>query len=489
MPQPRYNLDEAAESKQITPEMEELYSKDIAAFLENEYYLENGELIKLEPWQKRILTSVFKRRKYTKSERQYQLVLLMLPKKNGKTSILAGLALWALFFDKDNESPLEVYCLAADKDQAAILYRKVTRALEQNSALFSRVYITRNKIERIDKKGFLELLSADAPSAHGKNASFCAWDELHALPDDRLWSAMTFSPTRKNPMQFCISYAGHSMDSLLYKLYEMGKEGKNKRMYFKHSSKQLASWVSDDYLEQQRKLLHPSIFAQMHEARFVSDAGNFLDSADVDAAVDKEWVPQSKLDPQYFYITGVDLGIKNDRTVITTVHYDFESQKVVVDEVQAFQGSREQPLALKVVEDYLADVWERYRSNFYADPWQAYSLIQTIKDLGIPIEEHSFAGSGATRIASNLFFLFKNKRITLFEHNQDMIAELKTVIAVPSAGGIKTDHVSGKHNDYTTALALASFYAVQQKKPTTPEVWVYSPATGEDSDDDDFNFF
>ncbi|GAI91310.1 unnamed protein product, partial [marine sediment metagenome] len=110
------------EQTKPTSFLEDPRNKDIRYFLSNHYYLERGKLINLEPFQVEILDALYPQ----DGSRPYDHCLIGLPRKQGKSSLLAGIILWELLFANAN-SP-EVYCVAGDEDQAKIVFNKVRKA-------------------------------------------------------------------------------------------------------------------------------------------------------------------------------------------------------------------------------------------------------------------------------------------------------------------------------------------------------------------------
>ena len=63
--------------------------------------------------------------------RRYRLVWLYVPRKNGKSTLASGIALYLLFCD--GEHGAEVYSAAADRDQAALVYDPARYIVENNT--------------------------------------------------------------------------------------------------------------------------------------------------------------------------------------------------------------------------------------------------------------------------------------------------------------------------------------------------------------------
>lgn len=475
--QSKYQLDKEAEDNVLLPIQAEMYRHDLLRFLEEQYYLPTGKLIVLEKWQRRVLTKAFTVKKKT-GKRRYDTILLMTHKKSGKSTLAAGVALWALFFDDPNP---EVFLCSGDIDQSHIIFRKVTTALRFNKALHSQVDITSSLIELKNQKGFLRNISSDAPTAHGHNASCVIYDELWQAQSEDLFTAMSLPPSRANPFMMIVTYTGFDKTSLLYRLWEAGVNKTDKSMFFFWSNKILASWVSKEFLERQKKLLSPNEYLRLYETRWTESEEQFISIEELNQCIDNLLTPKIKGLPKYAYFLGVDLGLKHDKAVCTTTHYDYEKEEVVLDEVESWQGSKESPVELAGIEDYIYDCWQRYHHNkIVVDPWQAASTIQKFSNRGLPIEEFPFSMPNVSKIASNLYFLFHNRRIRIFPY-KPLIDELKTCHLTAKSYGYKISHKSGKHDDFVISLALAALFSSLTHRPkAAPEVWIIKS----DPDDD-----
>jgi phage terminase large subunit-like protein len=77
-----------------------------------------GQPFLLLPWQKYVLGEIFGRCK-PDGTRQYRQAYIEIPKKNGKSTLLAGISLYALL--ADGEAGAEIYGAASDREQAGII--------------------------------------------------------------------------------------------------------------------------------------------------------------------------------------------------------------------------------------------------------------------------------------------------------------------------------------------------------------------------------
>jgi len=171
-----------------------------------------GEPFILQDWQYEVLWDVYGTVN-DEGYRQYRYAYLEIPKKNGKTTLIAGLSVYHLTCDPPQG---QIYCCAADRYQAGLVYKAAVSMIEQDDELSKILKITdsRKEIENINTGTVLKVLSAEAFSKHGLNPTVVIFDELHAQPNRELWDVMTFGAgaTRKEPLWWVITTAGDDPD-------------------------------------------------------------------------------------------------------------------------------------------------------------------------------------------------------------------------------------------------------------------------------------
>ncbi|MBT2215845.1 terminase large subunit [Virgibacillus dakarensis] len=145
--------------------------------------------------------------------RQYRYAYLEVPKKNGKTSLIAGLSLYHLMCDPPGG---QIYCCAADREQATLVYKAAKGMIEQDEVLEGALKVLDSKKEIINTETgtTMKVLSAEAFTKHGINPTVVIFDELHAQPNRALWDVMTFGAgaARKEPLWWVITTAGDDPD-------------------------------------------------------------------------------------------------------------------------------------------------------------------------------------------------------------------------------------------------------------------------------------
>lgn len=174
-----------------------------------------GKQFQLLPWQHQSITDVYGT--VTKDNlRQYQFVYLEVPKKNGKTELAAAAGLYHTFADGEKKG--EVYGCASDRAQASLAFDVAVDMVDQEPYLKKRCKFTASRKRLEDKISgtFYQVLSAEAYTKHGLNASAVIFDELHAQPNRDLWDVMTFGAgdARAQPMWWVITTAGDDPDKV-----------------------------------------------------------------------------------------------------------------------------------------------------------------------------------------------------------------------------------------------------------------------------------
>ena len=177
-----------------------------------------GQTFNLRPWQRRIMRQVFK--KQPDGRRQYRTVLLMLPRKNGKSELAAAVAVYGLL--AAGEAGAEVYSAATDREQAGLVFGVAAQMIRNDPTLNQSCYIvdSQKRIVHEDSGSVYRAISAEAYSKHGFNASLVVYDELHAARSRNLYDVLSTSMGgRENPLMLIISTAGYDRHSILWELY------------------------------------------------------------------------------------------------------------------------------------------------------------------------------------------------------------------------------------------------------------------------------
>jgi phage terminase large subunit-like protein len=170
-------------------------------------------------WQRRtILEPLFgevvfdrKRRRYV---RRYRTLYLFLPRKNGKTELLAGICLYLLV--AEGEQAAEVYGLAIDRDQAGHVFRAAARMVELSPILRKRIEVLRSAGRLVDPStaSFLTTAAGDAAGVLGSSPAGAYIDELLTQPSRDVYDALrTGMGTRAQPLLMMATTAENDPNS------------------------------------------------------------------------------------------------------------------------------------------------------------------------------------------------------------------------------------------------------------------------------------
>lgn len=424
---------------------------------------EDGKPLILEPWQiEKIIKPVF----YDVDEegrRRKNLALIMIPRKNGKSTLSALIAAYGLL--ADGEPDVEIYSTAGSRDQARIIFNQTVKAISRSPILASEVKIFKDVIERRDGGGIYRVLSADGPLQHGLNAHMVLWDELWVHGNNyELWESLTHSPARIQPLHCCVSYTGFQpfRGNLLFDLFISGQAGTDPGMYFFWSTgpnANLASWITPEYLAQQRSRLPAHIYSRLHECSWTSGEGSLLTPDDIDAATDQDRPQTHQGEDGFSYFMAVDLGLKRDSTGIAVAHND--KGLIVVDHIKRFTAPKGGEVQIEVVEQYIIELSKAFHIRALVfDPWQSASLRQRLGKQGINVEEFTFSGSNWQQLTECLLSLFKDGKIRI-PRNDELIKELHQVRVLEKSYGFRLDNPSGTHDDLVVSMGMAALQAVK----------------------------
>ncbi len=176
-----------------------------------------GQPLTFEPWQCAFLDEAFAVDPAT-GLRIYHEVLLGIPRKNGKSTMAAGISLYLLA--GDNESGPEVYNAAGAKDQARVVFQQAREFVEASPTLQDHLLVKRSEIDCPENQGHLRVIASDAKLQHGSNPSGSVIDELWAHRTDDLYTALTSgTAAREQPFTLTLTTAGFDEMSPLGQLY------------------------------------------------------------------------------------------------------------------------------------------------------------------------------------------------------------------------------------------------------------------------------
>jgi phage terminase large subunit-like protein len=193
-----------------------------------------GQKITLEPWQQFVLWVTFGwqrdqsdrwvekmpdgRIQDTRGMRRFSVLYLEVARKNGKSTLAAGIALYMMLADR--EGGPEVYAAATKKDQALITFTEAERMVSQSPALKKRVRNYKHNLHIPGTACKFEPLGADSDTMDGLNTYCAIVDELHAHKHSGVWDKLKSSTSaRRQPLMVAITTAGNDRSSFCYEMH------------------------------------------------------------------------------------------------------------------------------------------------------------------------------------------------------------------------------------------------------------------------------
>jgi phage terminase large subunit-like protein len=174
-----------------------------------------GRPFQLEGWQRAIVRTVFGWMR-ADGTRRFRVVYLEVARKNGKTALAAGIALYLAF--SSGELGAEVYCAASNEDQAMICFNEAKRMRSQSPVLRERTNAFKKNMSATETFSKLEVLTSKSDTKDGLNVSGLVGDEFHAWKDQNLYDVLhTATGARLQPLEFYITTAGLDQDGICAK--------------------------------------------------------------------------------------------------------------------------------------------------------------------------------------------------------------------------------------------------------------------------------
>lgn len=165
-----------------------------------------GETLRLEPWQRFIIGSVYGWKR-ADGTRRFRCAWVEVARKNGKSTLLYPAGLFALALD--GEEGAEVYSVATKRDQAKLVFDLAKRAVTRVPDLAELIQPFAFVLTCAESFGKFEAVSSDADTLDGLNPSAALCDEIHKWPGRDLWDVIeTGMGARDQPLLWAITTAG-----------------------------------------------------------------------------------------------------------------------------------------------------------------------------------------------------------------------------------------------------------------------------------------
>ncbi len=434
----------------------------------------------LEPFQRKIATAA------SGPERE---LAILIPRGNGKTSLLAAYALWHLVH-RDGH----VYCAAASREQARILYEAAAgyaRELAHPNIVDRHLEIRwcpdPNHARVFDRH--LRVLAADAPRLHGLTFGLAVVDELHAHPNDQVYLALlTALAKRPKAKLVVISSAGQGTESSLGRLRARAlaqptvkvsgsltdARGPSLRMLEWSVPEDVpltpravkkanpASWITVQGLAAQREAVPDLPFRRYHAGQWTQVEGAWLPAGAWQACTgEPEFTPGESI------WIGVDIGgggTEGDTAVCWLNAAGNVGAAVLSGEDGVLQAR-----------DLIEELAERYSISEVAfDPWRASQIAQELQQRGVRCSAFPQTDARMIPASKGLHCAIVERRLVL-PLDDTLASHAANAVAKQSRRGWRIDRPSraaGVNIDAVIALAMALDRFEQKPAGLTVVGWV-----------------
>ena len=186
-------------------------------FIENFCHHSKGrnDLIKLELWQKAIVSIIFGIQDEEKT-RIFREIFIVIGRKNGKSLFASAIIAYMVYLEP--EYGQEIYCLAPKLDQATLVYDGFYKMVQAEDELNELAKKRRSDIYYEDTNSFVKPIAFNAKKSDGFNPQLVVCDEMAAWSGDaglKQYEVMKSAlGARRQPMILSISTAGYINDSI-----------------------------------------------------------------------------------------------------------------------------------------------------------------------------------------------------------------------------------------------------------------------------------
>jgi phage terminase large subunit-like protein len=412
---------------------------NFAATLKHTKGHQAGEAIVLEPFQIFLICAIYGFRSKTDlTKRMVTDVIVFIPRKAGKSTLTAVIALYELLC---GEAGAEVFTLATNREQATIVF-DASKGFVENmpSELAQQFIVSKYEIKKYgDSQSMFKALSRDTKkTGDGKNPSCVIIDEAAQIIDrnsiEVLHSGMV---ARQNPLRIYITTASFTKDTkfhedmMMYKAMLTGEAQDNPHWFGllygldpQDDWHDHATWAKANPMHG-ISVFEDAIASRAEEAKFKPAALNeFLcKTLNVFVSANAAWLDRTYWDSPECLITeergepeavfvGFDLAATRDLNAVCTLKrygeldYEAEWQFFLPEEslnlipkhyMDIFRVAKDSGI-LKLTEgnvmddreisDYIKAQCERYNVKEVGyDAYNAASLVARLHDFGIPVKK------------------------------------------------------------------------------------------------------
>lgn len=407
--------------------------------------------------------------------------LILLPKKNGKTTLLAALALYHLYTTPDADCII----VAASREQAEYTLRQARGFVRRSHWLSKKLQVKQREIVYPANGGTIKVRASDVDTVDGWLGTLGFIDEMHRHKSVDLYGVVRDGLGARDGQMVTISTAGADQTSVLWRMRQAAIEsGAHRDGAYLRAGKApfvLHEWSlepNDDLDDMELvKTANPLGAMSVERLRERHDSASMVPwqwarfACNVWTQGEEAWLPIGVWDQLVIeggipdgeeVWLGIDLGLKHDSAAIVALcemDEDYFAQAQILQ--PPTDGSN---LDIAEVEQAVRDAAERWDVQAAAyDPWRFERSAQMLGDQGLLMIEHPMTNARMAPASEALHEAILRGQI---HHNGDLEFAAHVNAGVPTETERGWRLTKRKAKDKIDALiALLLAYDLSQRKP------------------------
>ena len=437
----------------------------------------------VEPFQRTMLADLFAGTRET---------LVLLPKKNGKSTTLAALSLFHLLSTPDADCII----VAASREQAEIILRQARGFVRRSEALGERLTIKQREIAYPHLDGRIQVRASDVDTVDGWLGTLALVDELHRHKSPDLYGVLRDGLGGRGGKMVSISTAGADQNSVLWKMRQAainaGTKHEGSYMRAGRGSFVLHEWSLpadadlDDLdlvktanplaamsVERLRERHDSPSMAPWQWARFACNVWTQGEEAWLPIGVwDRCTEPGQIADGAPVWV-GVDLGLKHDSAAIVTIAAEGDGFRAEAEIITPPTDGAS--LDIAAVEAAVREIAGHYDVQGVSyDPWRFERSAQILGDEGLLMVEHPMTNARMAPESEALYEAIMGGKI-VHDGDAELASHVNAGIPTETERGWRLTKRKAKDKiDALIALLIAYDLATRQEDPEPESTVVFA---------------
>lgn len=375
-------------------------------------------------------------------------------KKASKDADLGAALLWLVSYPR---RPLYIQVGAADKDQAAIIKRRITDLLYYNPWLEELVDVSRYRILSRTGPAEIDIIAADIAGSHGETPDVLVVNELsHVTKWEFVENLMDNAAGVPQGLVIVATNAGFKNS----KAWKIREDCRKSDEWFFHVMDRPAPWLSEVDIKEAKQRNTKSRYERLFWGRWASGVGDALDPDDIEQCFKSGLKELTSPEKGWRYIAGLDLGVSHDHAGLVVVGIHESRQDLRVAWMRGWAPNpKTGEVDLIEVEDTCYALCQTFGLSWLGyDPTQAKLMAQRLTRKGVPMQEVTFASAkNLTAMAEALRQTVASGVLHCYEDDEGRLRRDFGKFNIVDRGyGYKLESVSDEfgHADVGTALAI-----------------------------------